>query len=92
MLESVDMAIEMLNESEIRPGCGRISVQMAEFQQKGHDYVPKKKVKLDKNEAIRIRAEQERQLAWEDDLETLHEQGLRIIVIEEFYTEREVME
>lgn len=43
MLESVDMAIEMLNESEIRPGCGRISVQMAEFQQKGHDYVPKKK-------------------------------------------------
>lgn len=31
MLESVDMAIEMLNESEFRPGV-RISVEQAEFQ------------------------------------------------------------
>jgi HIV Tat-specific factor 1 len=30
MLESVDMAIEMLNESEIRPG-EKITVQLAEF-------------------------------------------------------------
>jgi hypothetical protein len=30
MLESVDMAIEMLNESEIRPG-HKISVELAEF-------------------------------------------------------------
>jgi hypothetical protein len=49
MLESVDMAIEMLNESDIRPGEGyKIAVQLAEFQQKGEDYVPKKKQKVDK--------------------------------------------
>jgi hypothetical protein len=35
--------------------------------------VPKKKQKVDKVDALRIKAEQERQLAWEDDLVTLHE-------------------
>ncbi len=72
MLESVDMAIDMLNESDIREGY-KITVQLAEFQQKGQDYVPKKKQKVDKVDALRIKAEQERQLAWEDDLVTLHE-------------------
>ena len=72
MLESVDMAIDMLNESDIREGY-KITVQLAEFQQKGEDYVPKKKQKVDKVDALRIKAEQERQLAWEDDLVTLHE-------------------
>jgi hypothetical protein len=52
--------------------------------------VPKKKQKVDKVDSLRIKAEQDRQLAWEDDLHTLHEQGLRIIVIEGFYTEEEV--
>jgi HIV Tat-specific factor 1 len=42
MPESVDMAIEMLNETEIRPGVP-ITVQLAEFQQKGGDYVPRQK-------------------------------------------------
>ena len=34
MMESVDMAIEMLNDTEIKPGY-KISVQQAEFQMKG---------------------------------------------------------
>ncbi len=56
MLESVEMAIEMLDEGEIRPGC-KITVKQAEFQQKGEDYVPKKKLKVDKLELLRIKAE-----------------------------------
>mmetsp|Transcript_13656 Transcript_13656/g.9821 ORF Transcript_13656/g.9821 Transcript_13656/m.9821 type:complete len:101 (+) Transcript_13656:674-976(+) len=40
-IESVDTAVEMLNDTEIRPGF-KIKVSQAEFQQKG-DYVPRKK-------------------------------------------------
>ena len=88
MAESVDMAIEMLNETEIRPGC-KITVSQAEFQQKGEDYVPRKKQKVDKLELLRIKAEQERQLAWDDDLR-VHEVGLHIIILEHIYTEEEL--
>ena len=56
MIESVEMAIDMLNETDIRPGC-RITVKQAEFQQKGGDYVPRQKQKVDKLEKLRIKAE-----------------------------------
>lgn len=52
--------------------------------------MPKKKQKLDKLEMMRIKAEQERQLAWEDDLHTMHEKGLRIVILEGMYTLEEV--
>ena len=39
---------------------------------------------------MRIKAEQERQLAWEDDLHTMHEKGLRIVILEGMYTLEEV--
>ena len=42
-------------------------------------------------ELLRIKAEQERQLAWEDDLHTMHEKGLRIVILEGMYTEDEVL-
>ena len=87
--ESVEYAIDMLNETEIRPGF-KLLVQVAEFQQKGGDYVPRKKQKVDKLEMVRIKAEQERQLAWEDDLHTMHEKGLRIVILESLYTEEEI--
>ena len=45
---------------------------------------------MDKLELFRIKAEQERQLAWEDDLDTMHEKGLRIIILEGMYTDEEV--
>lgn len=82
------MAIELLNETEFRPGF-RIVVQQAEFTQKGGDYVPRQKQKVDKLEKLRIRAEQERALAWEDD-DHIHEIGLRIVILEGIYTEDEV--
>ncbi len=40
---------------------------------------------------MRIKAEQERQLAWDDD-DHIHEIGLRIIILEGIYTEAEVIE
>ena len=65
MCESVDMAVDMLNETEIRPG-HKISVQPAEFQQKGGDYVPRQKQKVDKLDMLKIKAEQERQMGWDE--------------------------
>ena len=53
--------------------------------------MPKKKQKVDKVELLRIKAEQDRQLAWEDDLHTMHEKGLRIVILEGMYTEEEVL-
>ena len=53
--------------------------------------MPRKKQKIEKIDALRIKAERDRQLAWEDDIETMHEQGLRIIIIEGMYTEDEVL-
>ena len=56
MIESVEMAIDMLDGTEIRPGW-KISVEQAEFQQKGGEYVPRQKQKVDKLEKMRIKAE-----------------------------------
>ena len=88
MVESVEMAIEMLNDTEFRPGF-KILVSQAEFQQKGQDYVPRKKQKVDPLDKLRIKAEQERLLAWDDDMH-IHEIGLRIIILEHVFTQAEV--
>ena len=50
--------------------------------------MPKKRQKLDKVEQMRIKAEQQRQFAWEED--ELHEIGLKIIILEGLYTLDEV--
>ena len=55
---------------------------------KGEDYVPKKRQKLDKVEQLRIKAEQKRNLAWDDD--EVHDIGLKIIILERFFTQDEV--
>ena len=58
-IESVEMALEWLSDSEIRPGF-TVHVEQAEFKQKGETYVPKEAHKLDKIEKLRIKAEYER--------------------------------
>ena len=88
MPESVEMAIEMLNEYEIKQGY-KISVQQAEFQMKGDEYKPKKRQKIDPLEKLRIQAEQQRHLAWDDDFH-IHDLGLRIIILEGMYTIEEI--
>jgi len=58
-IESVDMALEWLNESHIRPGFP-IKVEKANFEQKGAEYKPRDVSKVDKIEKSRIKALQER--------------------------------
>jgi HIV Tat-specific factor 1 len=72
------MAIEWLNESEIRPGF-KVRIEQAVFEQKGETYVAKEAHKLDKIERMRIKAEHERQMAWDE--EQVHEVGLKIIIL-----------
>jgi len=86
-IESVEMAIEWLSDSEIRPGY-KVHVEAAVFEQKGETYVPKEAHKLDKIEKLRIKAEHERQMAWDE--EELHEVGLKIVILEGFYTLEEM--
>lgn len=74
--ESVTMAIELLNETEIRPGY-KINVQRASFNQKG-DYQSREQYKLDELQKIKFKSEINRMLGWneEDD-----ERGLRIVIL-----------
>ena len=86
-IESAEMAIEWLNDTDIRPGF-KVHVEQAIFEQKGETYVPKEVHKLDKVEKMRIKAEHERQMAWDED--QLHEVGLKIVILEGFYTLEEI--
>jgi len=81
------MAIEWLNESEIRPGY-KVRIEPAVFKQKGEIYVAKEAHKFDKIERMRIKAEHDRQMAWDE--EQVHEVGLKIIILEGFYTIDEI--
>lgn len=88
-IESVQMALEMLSDSEIRPGFP-VHIELAQFEQKGEAYKPREVKKIDKIEKLRIKAEHERQTAWGD--EEIHNIGLKIVVLENFYTYDEMME
>lgn len=57
--ESVEMALEWLNESQIRPGF-TVKVEQATFEQKGEEYRPREIQKIDKIEKMRIKAQTER--------------------------------
>lgn len=54
MIESVDIATEMLDGVEIVPGF-KLSVAQAEFKQKG-DYHERQKIEIDKMTQIRVKA------------------------------------
>jgi hypothetical protein len=58
MIESIGIALEMLHDSEIRPGF-KLKITQAEFQQKGN-YHERKKVEIDKVTQIRIKAAMEK--------------------------------
>lgn len=84
-IESVQMSIELLNDSEIRPG-HPVSVQEATFQMKGEVYKPREATqKLDKVEKMRIKAEVDKQKAWDDS--ELEHSGLKVIILQNFYTQ-----
>ena len=59
-IESVEMAIQWLNESQIRPGFP-VKVEQATFEMKGEVYRPREgNQKLDKVEKMRIKAEMDK--------------------------------
>ena len=82
-VESVEMAIEFLNGSMIRDGY-QVKVEQANFEMKGDVYIPKEAKKVDKVEQLRIKQEMDKQKAWDDH--EIESQGLKVVVIEEFYT------
>jgi len=79
--ESVDIALEMLNEREIKPR-QKILLERANFEQKG-DYVPRKLVKVDEVTKIKLKSDQERQFSWADEEAG---EGLKIVVIKNMFT------
>jgi len=74
--ESVDLAMEMLNDTEIRPKY-KVLLDKAQFEQKG-DYVPRKKVTEDKVALIKAKTDQSRLLSWGEEEEG---EGLKIVII-----------
>uniref|UniRef100_A0A7S4DUP5 RRM domain-containing protein n=1 Tax=Lotharella globosa TaxID=91324 RepID=A0A7S4DUP5_9EUKA len=75
-VESVPLAIQFLHESEIRPGF-KLTVQKAEFQQKGDKFIARKKTKTD-IKFQKFAAQQA--LDWDED--GLREiKGFRIVIL-----------
>ena len=89
--KGVDLAMEMLHETEIRP---KYKVMLdkvflkyflkwcevykkAQFEQKG-DYVPRKKATEDKIALIKSKTDQDRLLSWNEEEEG---EGLKIVII-----------
>ncbi|RQM11121.1 hypothetical protein B5M09_002883 [Aphanomyces astaci] len=59
---SVELAIQLLDKSDIRPNCP-IDVSVAVFSQKGESFVERKRVKLDNRAKVK-KFEQEKALSW----------------------------
>lgn len=85
--ESVAMAIEILNDTEIRPGY-KISVDKAQFEQKG-DYKARESYKLDQIQRYKLKTDVERKLGWneEDD-----EKGLKIVILKNMFESKDFYE
>jgi HIV Tat-specific factor 1 len=86
-LESVETAVEMLDDSNLRADA-KIKVQPAEFQQKGEEYRERKRQKIDEVEKKRIQAEKERRFAWNS--EQANSFGLKIVILKHLFTPEEV--
>ena len=67
-MESVELAKEILDQREIKPGF-KIGIEQARFEQKG-DYIPRKKIEVDKINLIKQRTDQEKLLSWNEGEDT----------------------
>lgn len=85
--ESVIMAIDILNDTEIRPGYP-IKVEQAQFEQKG-DYKPRERYKIDNLQRYKIKTDVNRMLGWN---EAEDEQGLRIVILKNLFEPIEFFE
>ncbi|KAF1327043.1 Rna-binding protein, partial [Globisporangium splendens] len=84
---SVELAIQLLDKSEIRPEWP-IDVSPAVFEQKGSEFVGRKKLKLDSRAKVK-KIEQEKALSWNEGGDD-DKNGLRIVVIKHMFTPEEI--
>lgn len=57
--ESVEVALDNLNEAEIRPGF-KVTIQRAQFQQHGDQYKERQKKEIDKVAKIKTKVNQDK--------------------------------
>ncbi|TDH65593.1 hypothetical protein CCR75_004947 [Bremia lactucae] len=84
---SVELAVQLLDKSQIRPDWP-IDVQPAVFQQKEGKNVKRKKVKIDARAKIRM-FEKEKALSWNEG-EVNEPAGYRIVVLKHMFTPAEI--
>ena len=73
----------MLDQREIKPGF-MISIEQARFEQKG-DYIPRKKIEIDKINLIKQKNDQAKMLSWNEG-EDLDDKGLKIVILMNVFT------
>jgi HIV Tat-specific factor 1 len=85
--ESVSISIDLLNDTEIRPGF-KIKIEPAKFEQKG-EYKERNALKLGEIERKKLESEKERLLGWEEEDQA---KGLKIIVLKNLFSPEEFIE
>lgn len=83
--ESVEVAMDLLNGAEIKPGF-KVTIEMAKFEQKG-DYKQRERKEIDEVAKIRFKTKQENQFSWNEADEG---EGLRIVVIKNLFKPEEL--
>lgn len=79
--ESVELAISLMNDNEIRPGL-KMKVEKAVFKQKGEQYKPRQSIIIDNLQRYKNKTDIDRMLGWnEEELE----KGLRIVVFKNMF-------
>lgn len=86
--ESVELARELLDQREIKPGFP-VSIERARFEQKG-DYIPRKKVEVDKINLIKQKTDQEKLLSWNEGVDK-EDKGLKIVILTNVFTIEEAL-
>lgn len=88
--ESVTLAVDLLDGSEIRPG-HKINVSKAEFKMKGEAYIPAKRQKVDPT-AAKLRKKlaglEKTALSWDEesgDVPVVAKKGLRIVILKHMF-------
>eukprot|EP00741_Cyanophora_paradoxa_P010417 tig00000037_g10073.t1 len=80
--ESVELALKILDQNDIRPGTP-VSVQQAEFQQKGDVYLPRVKKQDKKQTTTSTKILAKKLLAWDEDVDD--GRGLRIVIMKQLF-------
>jgi RNA recognition motif-containing protein len=80
--ESVSMAVDLFNQTEIRLGY-RIGIESAKFEQKGESYKKREAYKIDELQRYKMKTDVERMLGWNEDED--NEKGLKIVILKNMF-------